>query len=126
MEEKLLKIITRIVNIIKILSIIFANIVLFIIFVNTKDITTKIILIPFIICFVSALFSIIGSVINKEIIVKITSKIYVIGFLIFWIGLLIVFTKLAIEQNNDKSLILYTIPFWLFAIFLIYKNFIKK
>lgn len=126
MEEKLLKIVSIIVNIIKILSITLANVVLFIMFINTKEITTKIILIPFIICFVSALFSIIGSVINKDIIVKITSKIYIIGFLIFWIGFLIVFTKLAIEQNNDKSLIIYTIPFWLFAILLIYKNFIKK
>ena len=126
MEEKILKIVSIIVNIIKIITIILLNFILFKVFINTKDITIKIILIPFIICFISVLFSILASILNKDIIVKLMKKIYVIGFLTFWIGFLIFSTYSIIKQENDYSMILFTIPFWLFAIYIIYKEFIKK
>lgn len=126
MDEKLLKILNIIVNIIRIVSVVLANIILFIAFTNTKNITTKIVLIPFIICFISVLFMSLASILNKDIIVKLMNKIYVIGFLIFWIGFLIFATYTIIKQENDYSMLLFTIPFWLVAIFLIYKEFIKK
>lgn len=126
MNEKLLKILNIIVNIIRTVSIALANIILFIAFTNTKDITTKIVLIPFIICFISVLVMSLASILNKEIIIKLMKKIYVIGFLIFWIGFLIFATYTIIKQGNDYSMLLFTIPFWLVAIFLIYKEFIKK
>ena len=126
MEEKILKIVSIIVNIIKVITIILLNFILFKVFINTKDITIKIILIPFIICFISVLFSILASILNKDIIVKLMKKIYVIGFLTFWIGFLIFFTYSIIKQENDYSMILFTIPFWLFAIYIIHKEFIKK
>ena len=126
MEEKILKIVSIIVNIIKVITIILLNFILFKVFINTKDITIKIILIPFIICFISVLFSILASILNKDIIVKLMKKIYVIGFLMFWIGFLIFFTYSIIKQENDYSMILFTIPFWLFAIYIIHKEFIKK
>ena len=126
MEEKILKIVSIIVNIIKVITIILLNFILFKVFINTKDITIKIILIPFIICFISVLFSILASILNKDIIVKLMKKIYVIGFLMFWIGFLIFFTYSIIKQENDYSMILFTIPFWLFSIYIIHKEFIKK
>ena len=126
MNEKLLKILNKIINVIRIVSIALANIILFIAFTSTKDITTKIVLIPFIICFISVLFMSLASILNKEIIVKLMNKIYVIGFLIIWIGFLIFATYTIIKQENDYSMLLFTIPFWLVAIFLIYKEFIKK
>ena len=126
MEEKILKIVSIIVNIIKVITIILLNFILFKVFINTKDITIKIILIPFIICFISVLFSILASILNKDIIVKLMKKIYIIGFLIFWIGFLIFFTYGIVKQENDYTMILFTIPFWLVAIYLIYKEFIKK
>lgn len=126
MEEKILKIVSIIVNIIKVITVILLNFILFKVFINTKDITIKIILIPFIICFISVLFSILASILNKDIIVKLMKKIYVIGFLTFWIGFLIFFTYSIIKQENDYSMILFTIPFWLFAIYIIHKEFIKK
>lgn len=126
MEEKILKIVSIIVNIIKVITVILLNFILFKVFINTKDITIKIILIPFIICCISVLFSILASILNKDIIVKLMKKIYVIGFLTFWIGFLIFFTYSIIKQENDYSMILFTIPFWLFAIYIIHKEFIKK
>ena len=126
MEEKILKIVSIIVNIIKVITIILLNFILFKVFINTKDVTTKIILIPFIICCISVLFSILASILNKDIIVKLMKKIYVIGFLMFWIGFLIFFTYSIMKQENDYSMILFTIPFWLFAIYIIHKEFIKK
>lgn len=126
MDEKLLKILNTIVNIIRILSVVLANIILFIAFTTTKDITTKIVLIPFIICFISVLVMSLANILNKDIIVKLMNKIYVIGFLIIWIGFLIFATYTIIKQGNDYSMLLFTIPFWLVAIFLIYKEFIKK
>ena len=126
MEEKILKIVSIITNIIKVITIILLNFILFKVFINTKDITIKIILIPFIICFISVLFSILASILNKDIIVKLMKKIYVIGFLTFWIGFLIFFTYGIVKQENDYSMILFTIPFWLFSIYIIHKEFIKK
>ena len=126
MEEKILKIIVKIVNIIKIISVIIINIILFILFNSMKDITSKIVLIPFLICSIAILYSTLASILNKDIIVKLMKKIYVIGFLTFWIGFLIFFTYSIIKQENDYSMILFTIPFWLFAIYIIYKEFIKK
>ena len=126
MEEKILKIVSIIANIIKIITVILLNFILFKVFINTKDITIKIILIPFIICCISVLFSILASILNKDIIVKLMKKIYVIGFLTFWIGFLIFFTYSIIKQENDYSMILFTIPFWLFAIYIIHKEVIKK
>ena len=126
MEEKILKIIVKIVNIIKIISVIIINIILFILFNSMKDITSKIVLIPFLICSIAILYSTLASILNKDIIVKLMKKIYVIGFLTFWIGFLIFFTYSIIKQENDYSMILFTIPFWLFAIYIIHKEFIKK
>ena len=126
MEEKILKIVSIIVNIIKVITVILLNFILFKVFINTKDITIKIILIPIIICFISVLFYMLGKILNKDIIVKLMKKIYVIGFLTFWIGFLIFFTYSIIKQENDYSMILFTIPFWLFAIYIIHKEFIKK
>ena len=126
MEEKILKIIVKIVNIIKIISVIIINIILFILFNSMKDLTSKIVLIPFLICSIAILYSTLASILNKDIIVKLMKKIYVIGFLTFWIGFLIFFTYSIIKQENDYSMILFTIPFWLFAIYIIYKEFIKK
>ena len=92
MEEKILKIIVKIVNIIKIISVIIINIILFILFNSMKDLTSKIVLIPFLICSIAILYSTLASILNKDIIVKLMKKIYVIGFLMFWIGFLIFFT----------------------------------
>ena len=115
---------------------------------NTSDNFTKVIIIPFLICGDAILIKGIVTLfqgfkmlksrknIRNEIedieqkitkINHITTKLYTIGFSIFWFVFLIVFDYLAIKewQNDGSTLFFFSFIFWIAGIFIVVKNFKK-
>ena len=121
------------------------------IFILRIDIATKMIIVPFIICGLAVLLKGVISLIQcsrnlssnnydynnqekNEIINKnlnnfqvVTSRIYIIGFLIFWFGFLILMDYESIKKINDGGLqlILFSLIFWAAGIFVVYQAFRK-
>lgn len=112
------------------------------VYINGADFITKISIIPFAICGLGVLlkgvtdlaygFNIkkIGNDVydldevkpdfHKKL-NKICSKIFVIGFLLFWFGFLIVFDYLAM-QDGEKGIVAFSIIFWVVGIYFAIKN----
>lgn len=53
---------------------------------------------------------------------KIFSKLYLVGFLLFWFGFLIVFDYIAI-RDGQTSMFIFSLLFWAVGIFVAIKNF---
>ena len=53
---------------------------------------------------------------------KIFSKLYIVGFLLFWFGFLIVFDYFAIKQGQ-MSMLAFSLIFWIVGIYVAIKNF---
>jgi len=100
--------------------------ILLFIFLLASDLTIKIILLPFLYCSICISGQILGKIYKKEKIEKLFKKGYVLFFLFFWFGFLTFFTAGLIEQEGSYQSILYTIPFWIVGIFMVYKFLIKK
>lgn len=109
---------------IKVIGALVINIILILIFINTKDTTSKLIFTPFLLCGLAMLGQTIASVMNNKKLEKIFHKIYIAIFLIFWFSILSIgcFTSI---KNKEYSMLIFTIPFWGVGIFMIYKFFIK-
>ena len=78
----------------------------------------KIIFVPFLICSISMAMEQIGLIFNKRKFAILFHKLFTLGFLQFWFGLLIVGAYVCLRDKN-YGLLLFTIPFWLIGIFLI-------
>lgn len=117
------------------------------IFIKSDNNTMRMVIIPFLICALSIL---IGAVIllletinevktpqenknnseykNKKMLYhnfsNFFSKLYIIGFLLFWFGFLIVGCYIIIREQS-YSMLLFSIPFWIAGIFIVYKKFKK-
>ena len=53
------------------------------------------------------------------------SKLYTIGFLLFWFGFLSVAAFLCIRDENYNTL-LFTLPFWIAGIFIVKRRLLKN
>jgi len=115
-------------------------------FIKAADSTTRIVIIPFLICGLAVLIKGIvalvqglnlrkgmnddnvsaESVFDKHeklnIADKIFSKLYIVGFLLFWFGFLIVFDYIAITQRQ-MSMLAFSLIFWIVGIYVAIKNF---
>lgn len=78
----------------------------------------KIIFVPFLICSISMAMEQIGLIFNKRKCAILFHKLFTLGFLLFWFGLLIVGAYVCLRDKN-YGLLLFTIPFWLIGIFII-------
>ena len=86
-----------------------------------NDVTeNKFILIPFVICSASLLVKNILLLFDNNNI-AIFNKIYVIGFLLFWVGFLIFYCYICLI-SKEYLLLLFTIPFWIAGIYVIRKR----
>ena len=92
----------------------------------SKDNFTRMALTPFLLCLLCNLGATISKALGKENLVNIFNKGYIVVFLLFWFGFLIFWSYNAIKDGGDISTLLFTIPFWIAGIILIYKIFIKK
>lgn len=111
--------------IIQIVAPIILLIMLLIFWTKTTDNFSKIALLPFILCVVCSVGMTIAKTFNNRKLVNLFNKSYVIIFLIFWFSFL-TFVCYQTIRDGDKSISYFTIPFWLFGFFAIYKTFIKK
>lgn len=115
------------------------------VFIKAADSITRIVIIPFIICGLAVLIQGIiallqglnlrkgmndekisaESVFDKHeklnIADKIFSKLYIVGFLLFWFGFLIVFDYFAIKQGQ-MSILVFSLIFWIAGIYVAIKN----
>lgn len=97
-------------------------------FIKAGDIVTRLVMIPFAVAGIGALMQGLLPLVFPNLI-KYTKdiglKIYLIGFLLFWFGFLIVFDYMAVT-TGEIALLLLTIPFWLVGIFAAITGFKKK
>jgi hypothetical protein len=107
-----------------IVSILVVVVLLKVLF-NSADTLTKIIILPFLIFAVGFGLKRILILLKKEKLASIFSKICTIAFLIYWFGFLIYWDYANFIRNNYVE-ILFSIPFWLGGIYLIYKRLFKK
>ena len=78
----------------------------------------KIVILPFLICGAALVGSTIARVIGKKKLETIFRKLYVAGFLLFYIGFLAVAGYVSIRDKNYSTLI-FMAPFWLVGIILL-------
>ena len=95
------------------------------IFITSDKLTTKIAIIPFMICTLSILGATVSSIIKKDKFIPLFSNIFFISILLYWFGFLI-FMNYRLFKNQEYNMILFTVPFWIIGIFLFYKKIIKR
>lgn len=100
----------------KLVSAIFVTILLTRSMIITPS--PKIIFVPFLICSISMAMEQIGLILNKRKFAMIFHKLFIIGFFLFWFGVLIVGACVCLREQN-YGLLLFTIPFWLIGIHII-------
>ena len=125
LKNNFLNIIRCIWHVVQLLVIIAMIIIILWSMINSADTFTRIVLIPFLIAAVATLgklYSMYFKNINWTIFFH---KLYIIGFLMFWFGFLIIATYISIN-NKQYDMIVFSIPLWIVGIYLGYKNFIKK
>lgn len=93
--------------------------------ITTKDLLTRIVVIPFLIFSISLFIKNICLMLNKNKLSKVFSKINVIAFLIYWFGFLIYWDYISI-LNKDFMSVLFSLIFWFGGYYIFYKRLIKK
>lgn len=92
---------------------------------SSQDITTKIVVLPFLFCGLSFFLKHIFLVLNKVDWAVKMSKVFTIAFLTYWFGFLIYWDYVSIV-NGDCMSVLFSLIFWLAGGFVIYRRFIRK
>ena len=95
------------------------------ILLTTKDLLTRIIIIPFIVFSLSFFIEKVLLIFEKKSLAKKVQKIYVIAFLVYWFGFIIYWDYVSIV-NKDYMSILFSLPFWVGGIYITYKRLYKK
>lgn len=109
----------------EIIAVLVINIILFFLFIKSDNIG-KLIMIPFCLAGLCSLVWTISKILKNQKMMKKIEKIYIGIFLVFMFIMLTAFTVQIIIEETDYLILLFTIPFWIVWIFLIYKFFIKK
>lgn len=78
----------------------------------------KIIFVPFLICSISMAGKCIALILDKKKIAVLFSKLFIVGFLLFWFGFLVVAFFISL-RDKSYSLILFSLPFWLVGIYVV-------
>ena len=94
------------------------------ILIKTKDLLTRIVVIPFLIFGISLFIKNICLIFNKNKIAKIFSKINVISFFIYYFGFLIYWDYVAIT-NKDYILVAFSLLVWAGGIFVLYRRYLR-
>ena len=94
------------------------------ILIKTKDLLTKIVVIPFLIFGISLFIKNICLIFNKNKIAKIFSKINVISFFIYYFGFLAYWDYVAIT-NKDYILVAFSLLVWAGGIFVLYRRYLR-
>lgn len=99
---------------------IFLSYVLF----TTKDMLTRVIVIPFLLFGIGMFIKNICLMFNKTEIAKICSKIIVVSFFVYYFGFLIFWDYAAIN-NKDYMSFAFSVLAWLGGVFVAYRRYLK-
>ncbi len=113
------------IHTIKLIPIILACIICTVLFLKTKDLLGKGIISIFCLCTFCALGMTISKMRNNEKAAKIFAKMYLIIFLLYWFGMVTLFT-INVIQTKAYAMLLFVLPFWIVGIVVAYKKLIKK
>ncbi len=110
--------------IIKFIILFFIILPLFHFFIKTPDFFNRMIILPFLICSCTEFIKAFLFMINKTKLVPLLNKIYIISFLLYWFGFLGYWCYISF-MDGQYLLPLFSIPFWLIGIYIIYQSFFK-
>ena len=106
----------------KLVTSIIATILLIYFMIKTPS--PKIIFVPFLICGISMIGKSISLIMDKKKYATIFDKSFIIGFLLFWFGFLIMWCYTSFKQGNPLQTI-FSIPFWIAGIYIVKKKLLK-
>ena len=89
-----------------------------------KTPSPKIIFIPFLLCGISMMGKSISLMMEKKKYVNIFDKSFIVGFLLFWFGFIIMWCYISFKQGNPLQTI-FSIPFWIAGIYIVKKKLFK-
>lgn len=113
----------NILEIRKLVTAIFTTVLLLYFMSNTTS--PKMIFVPFLICSISMAGKSIAMILGQEKVARLFQRLFVLGFLLFLIGFLVVACYISIRDKN-YSLLIFSIPFWLVGIYLLKSRLLKK
>ena len=105
-------------------SIVVAGILLKVLF-QTNDLLTKIVVSLFLIFAVGLGLTNVLTMVNKDELAAKVSKVYVIAFLIYWFGFLMIWNYISFK-NREYMQIVVSVPMWLTGFYFAHKRLIKK
>lgn len=95
------------------------------IFMKCNGFISKLVFSPFLLCGIFSVSAGFGSIVGNDKLMKISEKMYIIVFLLFWFGIVSYCTFVSLRDGmHDIAAI--TILFWLFGFIAVYNFFIKK
>ncbi len=115
----------RLLNIVRIIVSIILCIILIVLFLNLANVTTQLFLTPFLLAALATLGLSISIYKENDLLIVFFQKCYIISFLLYWFGLLILGCYTALK-DKQMGMLLFSIPFWIAGIFIIKKYFFDK
>ena len=109
----------------KLITSAFITALLFYFIFKSQGLNSKIILLPFLLCGITMLGRCIALLCGKQKLAAMFSKLYIIGFLLFWFGFLSVAAFLCIRDENYNTL-LFTLPFWIAGIIIVKRRLLRN
>ncbi len=108
----------------KIIMAFIASVFLVYILIITKDLLTRIVVIPFLMFGISLFMKNLCLIFEKHKIAKIFSKINVVSFFIYYFGFLVYWDYVAIT-NKDSMLLVFSLLAWAGGIFVLCKRYLR-
>ncbi len=124
-ERKIFKSYEILQNSITIIGSIIILAIFIFIFLKMSDLTSKLIFLPFLGCGLCTFGAVTARAFNKYQLEKVFYKGYVIIFLIYWFGFISFFTVEFVKQEGNIYCSLFTLPFWIAGLLVLYKKVIK-
>ncbi len=103
-----------------IIRAVIISIFLIIIVIKNQDIISKLIILPFLFCGIFTIGKNACLLKENKRGANIFSKLFVLSFLTFWFGFLVIWSYLFIRKNSYFPLV-FTIPFWIVGIYIVRK-----
>lgn len=94
-------------------------------FVNSNDLLTRVVSLPFLTFSVAFFFKSVFYLLNKNDIAAWFGKACVVAFLVYWFGFLVVWDYTCIAKGDFVST-LFSLPFWIAGGYVIYKRFKRR
>lgn len=104
----------------KIIRATIISIFLLIVAIKNQNIISRLCILPFLFCEIFAIGKNVYLLKEKTNVANIFSKLFVLSFLTFWFGFLVIWSYLFIKKNSYFPLV-FTIPFWIAGIYIVRK-----